>query len=113
MMTRMDEMVAEHVMGYAVWPCDPAGEIWDYDEDDFEHVRFRPSSNIMHAFMVVNHMVEKRGYDFSMHIYADNMGDELIYYVQFQYPEKRLQFFADEPAPTLSICRAAIKAVTS
>lgn len=112
-MIKMDEMVAEHVMGYAVWPCDPNGEIWDYDEDDFEHIRFKPSINIMHAFMVVNHMVEKRGYDFTLKVFHENIGKELIYYVQFQDAERNVQVMADEPAPTIAICRAAIAAVTA
>lgn len=114
--TKIDEQVAEHVMGFAVWPCCVHGEL----PANCLHMgcrlgnspRFRPSTNIMQAFMVANHMVEQRGYDCHLSMYNKNIGEEIVYYVQFE-KEDYGQFFEQEPSPTLAICKAAIKAVTN
>jgi len=114
---KIDEDVAEHVMGFAAWPCCVHGELpanCIYQECKFGNSpRFKPTINLMHAFMVANHMIENRGYDFDMRAYNKNMGEEIVYYVQFEIPDQKIQSFADELSPTLAICNAALKAVTN
>ena len=99
---RLDEKVAEEVMGYAVWPCDVKGEKLGYFNDE----RFTPTRKISHAWQVVANMTD-RGYDVTIKT-ARNVSGDTVYSVNFGYGATTVEV---STSPAWAICRAALNAM--
>lgn len=103
----MDRLVAERVMGWE--PKPPRWNGWWYYEDhrpDEDSKCFQPSTNIAHAWEVVDRM-KIRGDDVCLDFYRSH--DQ--WQVSTNAPKGRGSCASADTAP-LAICRAALKAVS-